>query len=67
MRFRYLYLDGVRIFTDTQSVVLPYANGGMYIGADKNLDPTSFFSGLIDDIRIYDKALTAEEIAALAQ
>jgi len=67
MRFRYLYLDGVRIFTDTQSVVLPYANGGMYIGADKNLDAASFFSGLIDDVRIYDVALSADEIAFLAQ
>jgi len=28
---------------------------------------TSFFSGLIDDIRIYDKALSAEQIEALAQ
>jgi len=27
----------------------------------------SFFSGLIDDVRIYDVALTAEEIAALVQ
>ncbi|MGB2861896.1 MAG: LamG-like jellyroll fold domain-containing protein [Sedimentisphaerales bacterium] len=26
-----------------------------------------FFSGLIDDVRIYNKALSAEEIAALAQ
>jgi hypothetical protein len=67
MRFRYLYLDGVRIVTDTQSVVLPYANGGMYFGADKILDAGTLFSGLIDDVRIYDVALTAEEIATLAQ
>jgi len=26
-----------------------------------------FFSGLIDDVRIYNVALTAEHIAALAQ
>jgi hypothetical protein len=32
-------------------------------------DETSgtFFSGLVDDVRIYNKALSAEEIAALAQ
>lgn len=67
MQFRYLYLDGVRIVADIQSVELPYANGGMYFGADKNLDEASYFSGLIDDVRIYDIALTAEDIAALAQ
>jgi len=27
----------------------------------------SFFSGLIDDVRLYDAALSAEEIEALAQ
>jgi hypothetical protein len=67
MRFRYLYLDGVKIVTDTQSVVLPSANGGMYLGADKNLDAASLFSGLIDDVRIYDIALTLAEIEALVQ
>jgi len=67
IRFRYLYLDGVRVVMDTQSVELPYANGGLYIGVDKNLDAMSFFSGLIDDVRIYNVALSADEIAALAQ
>ena len=67
MRFRYLYLDGARVVMDTQSVELSFANGGLYIGADKNLDAMSLFSGLIDDVRIYDVALSAEEIAAMAQ
>jgi len=66
MRFRNLYLDGVRIITETQPVELPYANGSLYFGADKNLDATSLFSGLIDDVRIYDKALNLQEIEALA-
>jgi hypothetical protein len=56
----------MRVTFDTQGVSLPSSNGGMYIGADKNLDTTSFFSGLIDDVHIYNQALTAEEIAALA-
>jgi len=46
---------------------LKYSNGGLYIGAGKNFDKTSFFSGLIDDVRIYDVALNSERIAALAQ
>jgi len=37
------------------------------IGAGKNLDARTLFSGLIDDVRIYNKALSAEEIAALSQ
>jgi hypothetical protein len=31
--------------------------GGLYIGAGTNLEPGSFFSGLIDDIRIYNRAI----------
>jgi hypothetical protein len=34
----------------------------LYIGTGKNLEPGSFFSGLIDDVRIYNVALSAEEI-----
>jgi hypothetical protein len=39
----------------------------MYFGTDKTLDAGTFFSGMIDDVRIYNKALSADEIAALAQ
>ncbi|HCO93554.1 MAG TPA: hypothetical protein DIU00_06320 [Phycisphaerales bacterium] len=46
---------------------LKNSDGGLYIGVNKNLDAGMFFSGLIDDVRIYNKALSAEEIAALAQ
>jgi len=34
---------------------------------DKNLDATSLFSGLIDDVRIYNVALTPEQITELVQ
>jgi hypothetical protein len=67
MRFRSLYVDGETVAIDTQSVELRSSNGGLYIGAGKNLETGSFFSGLIDDVRIYDVALSAEEIAVLAQ
>ncbi len=30
---------------------------GLYIGAGKNLETGSLFSGLIDDVRIYDVAM----------
>ena len=66
--YRSLYVDGTEVTKDTAvQNPLKFATGGMYIGAGKTLDATSFFSGLIDDVRIYDVALTAEETAALAQ
>ena len=51
---------------DTQPVVLPPSDGGLYIGAGKTLEAASFFYGLIDDVRIYNVALSADKIAALA-
>jgi hypothetical protein len=46
---------------------LECSDGGLYIGAGKTLDTTSFFSGLIDDVRIYNAALSAEEVTGLAR
>ena len=63
---RKLYVDGTEVAKDTNAVGGVYSEGGLYIGAGKNLDANSLFSGLIDDVRIYNQALSAEEIAALA-
>jgi len=65
--YRILYADGIEIAKDTaaQNPLKP-ADSGLYIGAGKTLSAGTFFSGLIDDVRIYNKALSAEEIAALA-
>ena len=62
---RSLYADGMRVAFDTQSNNLPSSNGSLCIGSGKNLDIGTFFSGLIDDVRIYNKALSAEEITVL--
>jgi hypothetical protein len=62
-------MDGTEVAKDTNPITLAplkSANGGLYIGAGKTLDAATFFSGLIDDVRIYNKALTAEQIEALA-
>jgi N-acetylneuraminic acid mutarotase len=64
---RCLYVDGAEVAKDTDVVGGVDSNGGLYFGAGKTLDATSFFTGLIDDIRIYDRALNAEEIAELAR
>jgi hypothetical protein len=58
MRYRSLYFDGVRVAMDTQSVELPVSNGGLHIGSGNNLEAGTFFSGLIDDVRIYNRAVS---------
>jgi hypothetical protein len=63
---RMLFIDGVMVAEDTQDGLEGSVNG-LYIGAGKLMQPGTFFSGLIDDVRIYNVALTADEIAALAQ
>jgi hypothetical protein len=65
--YRMLYVDGAEVAKDTAAQnPLKSATGGLHIGAGKNLEAGTFFSGLIDDVRIYNKALTPEEIEALA-
>ncbi|MHC4559019.1 MAG: LamG-like jellyroll fold domain-containing protein [Planctomycetota bacterium] len=64
---RYLYVDGVEVAADTDFVGGLRSDGGLYIGTNNTLDASSFFSGLIDDVRIYRRILNAEEIAELAR
>jgi Tol biopolymer transport system component len=64
---RHLYVDGVEVAVDDSVVAGVQSTAGLYIGAGQTLEAPSFFSGLIDDVRIYNKALTPEEIAGLAQ
>ena len=66
--YRTLYVDGTEVARDPAvQNPLKSATGGMIIGAGKNLEDGTFFSGLIDDVRIYNAALTTEQIAAMAQ
>ncbi len=53
---RVLYADDVEVAKDAQTQ-LAGSTGGLYIGSGKNLEPGSFFSGLIDDVRIYNRAV----------
>ncbi|MCF7973209.1 MAG: hypothetical protein K9N55_05310 [Phycisphaerae bacterium] len=61
-----LYIDGVEAATDKALPILP-SNGSLHIGVGKELDPDSFFTGMMDDIRIYNVALEPSEIAELAK
>jgi hypothetical protein len=64
---RHLYVDGAQVAEDANPVGGVASSGGLYIGAGQDLDAASFFSGLIDDVRIYNTALSGEEIGALVQ
>jgi hypothetical protein len=52
----FLYVDDVEVAADAYEK--GYLFGDLQIGAGKNLDPSTFFSGLIDDVRIYNRAVT---------
>jgi len=57
--YRVLYGDGAEVGKDSMAQAgLIGATGGLYFGAAKDLAAASFFDGLIDDIKIYDRAIT---------
>ncbi len=53
---RILYVDGVEVAKDTQTS-LANAFGGLYLCVGSTLAPGSYWSGLIDDVRIYNRAV----------
>jgi hypothetical protein len=57
--YRYLYVDGVEVATDVEPLSgLESAEGGLYFGVGSTLAPGTFFSGLIDDVRIYNRVVS---------
>jgi hypothetical protein len=57
--YRTLYFDDIEVARDINvQSGLAGSDGGLHIGAGKNLEPGAFFSGLIDDIRVYNRAVT---------
>ena len=50
------YVDDLLVAEDT-NVALAASDGGMNIGCGKVMAPTTFFTGLIDDVRIYNRAV----------
>ncbi|MHC4120214.1 MAG: LamG-like jellyroll fold domain-containing protein [Planctomycetota bacterium] len=53
---RILYVDDVEVARDT-ATNLESAAGGLYIGTGNAVQSGTFFSGLIDDVRIYNRAV----------
>jgi len=54
---RMLSVDDIVMVTDKQPSLLS-SDRGLYIGVSNNYAPGTFFSGLIDDVRIYSRAVT---------
>ena len=54
---RKLYVDGVVVANDIQPG-LEGSQMGLYIGTGKAMEPRTYFSGLIDDVRIYNRAVS---------
>ena len=56
--YRHLYVDGAEVAKDAaQLSSLEDAYGGLYFGVGSTLAPDTFFSGLIDDVRIYNRVV----------
>lgn len=53
---RKLYVDGAIAAEDTQDG-LASIEGGLYIGAGRSMEAGTFWIGLVDDIRIYNRAI----------
>ena len=54
---RTLYVDGVSVADDTQPG-LESSQMGLYIGTGKAMEPGTYFSGLIDDVRVYNRVVS---------
>jgi hypothetical protein len=53
---RILYVDDIEVAKDTIASLSGSTNG-LYLGAGSTLAPGTFWSGLIDDVRIYNRAV----------
>jgi len=51
---RILYVDDVEVARDTQTTLVG-TRAGLQVGAGSTLAPGTFWSGLIDDVRVYDR------------
>jgi hypothetical protein len=61
-----LYLDGAAVASGTVSGPIAYDTGPVQIGADIEYGVESFFfGGLIDEVSLFNRALSASEIAAI--
>ena len=61
-----IYLDAQVLLTQTVSGRIQTSEGRLLLGAGRDLNPpTHHLVGMIDDARLYDRALTADEVKLL--
>jgi len=61
-----LYVNGVMVASSTSQI--SYDTQDVFLGADENSGALALpFDGELDDLRVYNRVLTAQELAALAQ
>jgi hypothetical protein len=61
-----LYLNGVALGSNNTGIAIGYDNQPVGIGVDFDSgSPVDPFNGLIDEVSIYDRALTAAEVASI--
>jgi serine/threonine protein kinase/tetratricopeptide (TPR) repeat protein len=57
--YRYLYVDGAEVARDSEPLPgLESGEGGVCIGAGNGIEMGSLWSGLIDDVRIYNRVVS---------
>ncbi|MBN1887389.1 MAG: DUF4962 domain-containing protein [Thermoflexales bacterium] len=62
-----LYINGALAVADTTRHPLGIRDAStLHIGKGRTADPSEYFNGVIDDVRIYDGALSDDELRALA-
>jgi len=64
---RYLYVDGVKVAEDSDLVGGVALDGDLFIGVGEGINKATLWSGLIDDVRIYNAALSAEDIERIVR
>ena len=58
-----LYVNGVQVATKATTGAIRVSTGALRIGGN-SVWTNEWFAGLIDEVRVYNKALTATEIQA---
>ena len=53
---RQLYVDDILV-AEEADICLAASDGGLFIGCGKDMTPGTFWAGLIDDVRIYNRAV----------
>ena len=61
-----LYINGQQVATGTQATSIAYDSHPVLIGADINSEsPGYYFPGSVDEVKVYNRSLSVDEIAAI--